>query len=223
MKILVLGATGLTGEHLVKQGLDRGHSVTAFVRDPSKIRLRHPNLRVFAGDVSNAEHVREAIKGHDAVLSALGAKSPFKRDYRLITGINNVVTAMEQENVKRLVYQSFLGVKENREDLGFFVNHVVSFLLQKVIADHEEKERIIKKSKLQWTIIRPPKLTNGSGRGKYRTGEHITSSSLILKVSRPDVADFMLHNWIPTNLFARFRGYCIRSFSFNGQATSDCC
>jgi len=192
MKILVFGGSGLTGHEVLEQGLRRGYQLTAFVRDPSKLKIRNARLDHRIGNVANLIEVLNAVPGHDAVVSALGASTPFKRDPALVEGIRNIVSAMEQLDIKRFVYESFLGVKENRDELGFFINNVLSRLLKNVIADHEEKERIIKNSKLDWTIVRPPKLTNGPFTGNYRTGEHITSRSLILKISRADVAAFML-------------------------------
>jgi putative NADH-flavin reductase len=192
MKIVIFGASGLTGHQLLEQGLRQGFEITAFVRDPSKLRIKHKNLNYVVGDVGNKDQVMDAVKGQDAALSALGASTPLKRNFILIEGIRNIVSSMEQQNVKRFVYESFLGVRENRAELGFFVNNIVSVFLKNVIADHEEKERIIRNSALDWTIVRAPKLTNGPYTGKYRIGEHIVSSSLILKVSRADVADLML-------------------------------
>src|SRR5947209_4682446 len=72
MNLLILGATGGTGRALVEQALERGHVVTAFARDPSKVRARHPNLRVVKGDILDLGSLESAIRGQDAVLSALG-------------------------------------------------------------------------------------------------------------------------------------------------------
>ena len=192
MKILFFGASGATGHHLISQALRLNHFVTAFVRNSSKLRSENVNIKVVNGDVTDYRCVEDAIRNQDVVLSALGASNPFKRDFKLIIGIQNIVTAMMKQKVRRLIYQSFLGVRENREELGFVVNHVIPVILKSVISDHEAKENIIMESGFDWTIVRCSMLTNGSLTGKYRTGEDIKSSSTIPSVSRADVSDFML-------------------------------
>jgi putative NADH-flavin reductase len=78
MKLLVFGATGGTGGRLVQQALEQGHVVTAFARDPRKIRLTHENLRVVQGDILRPESVETAVAGQEAVLSALGTRPPVR-------------------------------------------------------------------------------------------------------------------------------------------------
>jgi putative NADH-flavin reductase len=192
MKILIFGASGATGYNLVSQALRLEHFVTAFVRDPSKFKVKHANVKIFKGNVTDYHRVDDAMKGQDAVLSALGASSPFRRDFNLIIGIQNIVTAMMRQNIRRFVYQSFLGVKESRKELGFLINTIIPLMLKNVIADHEAKEAIIEKSNLDWTIVRCSRLTHGAFTGHYRDGEHILPSSLFPRISRTDVADFML-------------------------------
>jgi putative NADH-flavin reductase len=192
MKVVIFGASGATGQNLVSQALQQEHLVTAFVRDPSKFKTKHVNIRVLKGNVSDYHRVDEAIANQDAVLSALGAANPFKRDLMLIKGIQNIVNAMTYQNVKRFVYQSFMGVREYRNELGFVMRTIMPVFLKNVISDHEAKEDIILKSNLDWTIIRCAILTNGSFTGKYRDGEHLQLASMIPTISRRDVADFML-------------------------------
>ncbi len=192
MKILVFGASGATGSHLLSQALKQQHVVTAFVRSPSKLRLSHPNLNIVQGDVSHYQQVENAMTNQELVLSAIGASTPFKSDQKLIIGIQNIVAAMTKQMVPRIIYQSFLGVRENRKELGLMVNVIMPVILKKAIVDHEAKEDIIVKSPLDWIIVRCPILTDGPLTAKYRSGEHIRSSSVIPLISRADVADFML-------------------------------
>jgi putative NADH-flavin reductase len=192
MKIVIFGASGATGRHLVSQALDQKHIVSVFVRDPSRLRIDGDRIRIFKGDVSSYESVENAITNQDAVLSALGASTPFKRDFALIDGVRNIATAMLRRDVRRFIYQSFLGVRENRSELGFIINKIFPIVLRNVIVDHEAKEDIIVNSDLNWTIVRCPKLANDPFTGRYRDGEHIASASLLPSISRADVADFML-------------------------------
>ena len=192
MKVLIFGASGETGRLLVSAGLQQMHGITAFVRHPSKLKIQHENLIVFQGDVSNYKSVEAALEGHDGVISALGASAPFNRDLTIVKGIDIIVSAMQRQKVNRFIYQSFLGVKEFRSELGFVLNRIVPLALRGSIIDHEEKEEIIVNSDLLWTIVRCAMLTSGPAIGKYRDGEHITSTALMPMISRADVAAFMI-------------------------------
>lgn len=193
MNVLIFGASGRMGRELVQQALDHGDFVTAFVRDPAKFDIKHINLTVVQGDVVDYASVERAVKDQDAVICALGSSTPVKRDPTLIEGVRNIIRAMEQAGVRRFVYLSFLAVRESRGDLGPVVNYIVAPLLHNVISDHEEKESLIKQSQLDWVIVRPPRLTSGRHTGVYRSGEQIAVRSLILTLSRADLADFMLN------------------------------
>ena len=109
---------------------------------------------------------------------------------------------MEQSNVRRLIYLSFIGVSESRKDAGFMIKYIASRLLRNEIADHEEKEKLITSSALDWTIVRPPKLTNAQGTGLYRSGEEVKADAFFPIMSRSDVADFMLRQ-LTNNAFVR--------------------
>lgn len=202
MNILIFGASGATGYALVRQALNQGHQVTAFVRNPDKLKISPGSIRFWQGDVTDYAAVNQAVQNQDAVLSALGASSPLKRDLNLIEGVRNIVKAMEHANVQRFIYLSFLGVKEGRQRSGFFIRYIIPMLLQNVIQDHEAKEAIIKQSTLNWTIVRPPKLTLGKHTGLWRSGENIKPHGLKLTLSRADVADFMLQQ-LSDNTFSR--------------------
>ena len=192
MNILIFGASGATGHELVKQALEQKHHVTAFVRTPSKLKVEHSQLTIFRGDAGNATQVNEAVKGKEAVLSALGASSPFKYDPVIVEGMSHIVKAMEQKNVNRLIYMSAINVKESRKDAGIIIRILAPLLLRTENAGHEARENIIRQSKLDWTIVRAGGLTNGEHKGMYRNGENVKSIGISASISRKDVADFML-------------------------------
>lgn len=191
MNILIFGASGATGQQLVKQALEQ-HQVTAFVRNPAKLTLRHNRLRVIQGNVSDCKAVEKAINGHDAVLSALGAASPFTFDQVVVDGLATIIKAMESAGVKRLIYLSFAGLNDSRNDAGFIIRHIAPKLLRTEIAGHEAREAMIRQCQLQWTIVRAPTLTNGPLTKTYRSGENIRSNAFAVTLSRADTADFML-------------------------------
>jgi putative NADH-flavin reductase len=173
--------------------LAQRHHVTAFVRDPSKLEIRSPESTIVRGDVTDLLAVERAVKSQDAVFCALGSSTPLHQDPALVEGVRNVVDAMERLHVRRLVYLSFLGVRAGRRQLSLLGKNVVApLLLGKVAADHEIKEAIIRRSALDWVIVRPPRLTNGRRTGDYRSGEGIEANAVIPRLSRADLAEFML-------------------------------
>jgi len=192
MNLLIFGASGATGHELVNQSLLRGHSVTAFVREPSRLKVDNPKVKVVKGSITDQSDLSNAIKGHDVVLSALGASSPFKFDPILVEGVAKIVRTMEDLKVLKFIYLSFIGVGDSRVNGGFVIRYIAPKLLKTEIAGHEAREKIIRKSELNWTIVHAPMLTKGQMRGAYRKGENLSSNSFIVAVSRADVADLML-------------------------------
>jgi putative NADH-flavin reductase len=190
MKVLVFGATGTVGRKLVTQALEMGHTVTAFARDPSKLEIKHPSLEIIEGDVMDSALVDRAVAGHDAVLVALGAGT--KGQVRS-TGTRNIIQAMQRNGVRRLVCLSTLGVGDSRTHLNFYWKYIMfGMLLRAAFADHVSQEEHVKQSGLDWTIVRPAAYTDGERTGNYRHGFPATAEGLKLKISRADVADFVL-------------------------------
>ena len=192
MNILVIGASGRTGREIVGQALGQGHVVTALVRNPSDITRQHDHLKVVPGDVLDRDSVEAAVGGQQAVLSALGART-HERTTVLSEGTKNVIRAMEQQGVRRFVCESSLGVGDSRGQLGLLFDWIVLPLwLRHVYRDKEVQERDIKQSHLDWVIVRPALLTNGPRTGVYQVGLKYNRSSIVPRISRADVADFML-------------------------------
>ena len=160
MKIVIFGASGATGKHLVQQALNAGHEVTAFVRNPDKLGSVAARLTIFQGDVGSLHRVGEAIKGQEAVISALGADSMFRYDAVVVKGMGHILGAMEVLHVRRLIYLSTLLVEESRNDAGLITRILAPKLLGTEIRGHEERERMIRMSKVKWTILRAPRLTD---------------------------------------------------------------
>ena len=170
--------------------LEQGHQVTAFARNPSALPLEHPHLTRIAGDVLKPQVVADAVDGHDAALITLGAG--LKGTVRS-AGTRHVIDAMEQHGVRRLVCLSTLGAGDSRGNLNFFWKHIMfGLLLRKAFADHEAQEAIIKRSKLDWIIVRPGAFADGLATGAYKHGFPPTEKNLKLKISRADVANFMV-------------------------------
>ena len=190
MKLIIFGSTGSIGRHLVKQALEQGHSVTAFARDASKIGVQHPNLVITVGDALDSLTVEKAVQGHDVVLCSLGAGM---QGVVRSEGTKNIIHAMEQADVHRLICQSSLGVGDSRGNLNLFWKYIMfGLLLRQAYKDHIIQEKFVSQSELDWTIIRPGEFTDGAHTGHYRHGFSGTDHTPKLKISRADVADFML-------------------------------
>lgn len=191
MRLLIFGSTGSIGQQLVEQALDQGHSVTAFARSPVKFELvNHSNFRIFQGDVLDMASVRKAVEGQEAVFCALGAG---RKGRVRSEGTQNIIRAMEQVGVNRFICQTTLGAGESWGNLDFFWKYIMfGFFLRDAFADHERQEEYVRQSRLDWTLIRPAAFTDGNRRGQYRHGFAESARDLKLKISRADVADFML-------------------------------
>jgi len=191
MKLLIFGSTGSVGRLIVEQALEKGHSVTAFTRNPSKLDIKHNNLKVIQGDVLDLASVEKAMQGQDAVLAALGS-SLFGDNNVRSEGNRQIIVAMEKNGVRRLITLSTLGAGDSRVALPVKYKILFGTILRKAFVAHEEQENFIKQSNLEWTIVRPGAYTNGNHTGKYRHGFPVTDRSITAKISRADVADFVL-------------------------------
>lgn len=192
-RVLIIGATGGTGRRLVEQALDRGLTVTALVRDPSRLRIDHPQLTIVKGDVLDEATVAAAVRGQDAVMSALGHKRFFLPTRILSDGTRNILRAMAAHRVPRLVCETALGIGDSAGRMGlYYTLFVIPFILPWYFWDKTRQERLIAASGVDWVIVRPAALTDGAGRGRWRHGRHIGSLLLTARIARADVARFML-------------------------------
>src|SRR5438445_6900971 len=153
MKLFVIGATGRVGREIVKQALVRGYDVTAFVRSPESVTLKNERLTVLKGNVMDENQLFDTMQNHDAVLSALGPREVFKPSSLLHDSALATTRAMQRSGVKRLVILSaaahFPGVP----------NRIVSFILRNHMRDSLAMEKVVQETGLDWTIARPPRLT----------------------------------------------------------------
>jgi len=192
MRVVIFGSTGGIGRQLVKQALARGHAVRAFARNPAQLEIKHANLQTVQGDVMDIASVEQALQGQEAVVSALGTPALTKNTVRS-EGTRNIVRAMEKVGVSRLVCLSSLGVGDSRDMLPIHYKYIlVPFLLRQGFAEHELQEEFVKQSRTDWIIVRPGAFTNGSRTGLYRHGFSVTDKTINAKISRADVADFMV-------------------------------
>jgi uncharacterized protein YbjT (DUF2867 family) len=185
MNLVVLGATGRTGRLVVEQALAAGHTVTALVRSPEKLTTHNPNLRVVTGAVTDTLALARALDGADAVISTLGGKGSVIAD-----STPAIVAAANKEGVSRIVVLSSWVVERDRMD-------AVSRLLTGVamgalIKDKNAGEQVLRQSDLDWTIVYASVLTDGPTTGAVAVLPEGARRGMSQKVSRADVAGWML-------------------------------
>lgn len=188
MKIIVFGATGGVGQFVVKQAIESGFEVTAFVRTPAKLEVTHKNLTVVKGDAFNPAEVAAAIAGHDAVVSCLGSNQGMKKSTDLQEMIKNIVAGMQEHGVKRIVYTASAGIYN---ELPGVSGKLMMGVLKNALTDHRAATDYIEAHGLIYTFVRPMGLTDGPFSGKYREsamGVPEKSKS----IPRADVAHFIL-------------------------------
>ena len=191
MKLLVLGATGGVGLEIVRQAVEHGHSVTAFVRSPERLEKFQGHIAIKQGDPLNSSQLERAIEGHDAVLSGFGPRAPLaKTDAKLLRDFADALTgAMQQASVKRVVMVSTAFLFRDSIIPPTYLFGRLFF--PAIVIDAEGMERIIRASELDWTIVRPPQLTDKPFTGRYRVREgHLPRFGF--NISRADVADCFL-------------------------------
>jgi putative NADH-flavin reductase len=191
MKLLVLGATGGTGVEIVRHALDRGHSVTALVRSPERLKPFRDRITVKQGDLLSSDDLAQAIQGHDAVVSGFGPRVPAsKADADLLQRFASALTlAMLHTRVRRVVVESVAFLFKNSIVPPAYL--LGRLLFPGIVADASAMERVFAQSDLDWTMVRPPELTDKPYTGKYRVREgHLPLFGF--KISRADVADFMI-------------------------------
>ena len=189
LKVVVFGATGGTGLELCRQAAEAGHTVTAYVRSPEKLTIKHPNVSCVKGTLEDAAAVEEAVKDKDAVLVALGSNTLLTRDTVCSAGTRVILNAMKNTGVRRIVVCSSFGVgPENRK----LIPWIMRVVIYNPLIDKDEQEADIQKSDTDWIIVRPVGLVDQPARGNIHVEPSGSLPVPCHKISRADVAAFML-------------------------------
>jgi putative NADH-flavin reductase len=192
MNLVVFGASGGTGQEIIKQALEQGDEVTAFVRDPKKLQIKDSRLHIIEGDaLKDQPAIAMAIAGKDAIICALGVANSLKSAGVIAGGLAAIVPAAKKHDVRRLILISAFGVGDSSRSAPLVPRLMYRLLLGDIYRDKKAGEEIVKASGLDWTIIHPVMLTDGPRTGTYRSGERLELHG-IPKVSRADVAHFVL-------------------------------
>jgi len=207
MKLLVLGATGGTGLEIVERVIGRGHSMTALVRSPERLKEFRDRITIKKGDLLNTDDLEQAIQGQDAVLSAFGPRIPIaKADANLLHRFAVALTsAMHRAQVRRVVVESVAFLFKGSIFPPVYLLGRLFF--PGVVADTSAMESVFSESELDWTMVRPPQLTDRPFTGKYRVQEgHLPL--LGFNISRADVADYMIQAVEKRSTIRKVIGVC---------------
>ena len=186
MKIIVFGATGGVGQHFVEMAVAAGHSVTAFVRTPEK--LKTTGVDIIQGDAFNSQQVADAIVGHEAVVSCLGSSTGMKKSNELETMGKNIADGMEKAGVKRLVYCASAGVDG---EIPGIMGKMMMKMLANPLADHRAALNYYKSKGVVYTIARPMGLKDDPLKTDYKEAfDTVPKGSST--IPRASVAHFMV-------------------------------
>jgi putative NADH-flavin reductase len=189
MKVLVLGANGKTGSLVVSRAVAQGHEVSVLVR---RAGLSYPaGVRVIVGDALKAEDVQQAMDQQEAVVECIGGTAPWKTQTLERDAMRNIVAAMEKSGARRLIVVSAMGVGNSAKQSPWWFRYLmVPTFLRGSTADKAAVENIVRGSKLDWVIARPPVLKDGAATGKVKViGESETGHA----ITRADLAVWLVN------------------------------
>lgn len=206
MKIVVFGATGIVGKAVVNEALKKGHEVTVLTRNARKVTTRHEHLHIVEGNVADKNVVHTVLKDQEAVIQTLGIGG--KGDGKptsIVSEANKIImTEMEQMNVKRLIAISVIGAGNSLTFLPWIYRKLVLPLFMKwfqaIIDDKNRMEPMIKKSGLDWTIVRCTTVKERPATGKVNAT--LDGKGLKFSISTADMAVFIV-NQLTDNSFLK--------------------
>jgi putative NADH-flavin reductase len=196
MKVIIFGATGFSGQAILAEAIKQGNEVTVLVRDSSKVKINHNNLRIIEGNVLDSQKVAFVIQNQEAVIQCLGVGG--KGDGKPTTFISDatkiIVDEMQKQNIKRLIALSNVGAGNSIAfQPWFFTKIILTYFMKwlKVIIDDKNRmEPIIMNSNLNWTIVRCPNIVDKPAKGKYNAT--LDGKGLKLSITLDDLSKFMV-------------------------------
>lgn len=201
MKILILGATGRTGKLILSEALKQGFEINCLVRKPDKIKVNHSDLKIYKGSPEVISELKRAIKGCDAIISALNIsrKSDFpwsklRTPKTFLSDVmKNIISLTEKNKNVRIVVCSAWGVADTQKEIPFWFNWFIrNSNIGVAYKDHERQENLLKSSNLSWTIVRPSGLINLKKKQKI-IESYQNEPRPKITISRKSVAEFMVN------------------------------
>ena len=189
MKILLIGATGGTGQEILPRLLAAGHTVTALVRRPEAITTKHEHLVVMPGGVRDPDLVDSAVQGQDAVICAFGPRALGKDDIQEVL-MRNLVAAMTKRGVKRLVNLSAWGAQDTQKSISLMQVILQKVILRNIFADKMRGEKLLFASALDYVNVCPGRLLNEPARGGVKASAD--GAGIKHSMTRADLAQWMV-------------------------------
>lgn len=191
MKVLVLGATGSVGQHIIRLGIKRGHELTALVRRPRKLKSWEAQVRVVKGNALDEGAIDRAVLGQEAAIYAIGATT-FGRTTLFSESTRILIASMERHTVKRLVCITGVGAGDTKGHGGFLYDRIVFPLITKrEYEDKDAQEALIRLSALDWIIVRPAMFREGPASRNHEVVTDLRGVTLS-RISRAEVGAFVL-------------------------------
>ena len=194
MKLFLIGATGRTGSEIVKQALINNDEIVAYVRTPSKLNINDPKLTIVKGQLNDVDTMAAAMRGCEAVLVTLGNPISNSSGKLFSFAIPDIIKAMDQAKIKRLISLSALGVDTTLTNTRYPYRMGAKGFLKSNFADHEAGESKLKNSDLNWTTVHPGPLFNGKKTGNPLVRDAVSGFKMpgVPRTYRSDVAQVML-------------------------------
>jgi putative NADH-flavin reductase len=193
MRILVIGATGGTGREIVREALAKGYQVNALALSAADAAPLLPGADIIQGDALDGQAVSKALAECDGVISALGTKlALLHKETLLSTATRVLIDEMHKKAITRLLCITGIGAGDSRGHGGFLYDHIAQpLLLSSTYEDKDRQEDEIRKSGLDWTIVRPTNLTDDPATGNIRALTDLTDFHGG-SIARADVAHFLI-------------------------------
>ena len=196
MKVTIFGATGFSGQAILADSIKQGHEVTIFVRDASKVQIKHNNLTVVEGNVLDPLTVASVLHHQEAVIQCLGVSG--KGDGKPTTFISDatkvIVDEMQKQQIKRLIAMSNVGAGNSIAFQPWFFTKIILPYFMKwlkvIIEDKNRMEPIIMNSNLDWTIVRCPNIVDKPAKGTCNAT--LDGKGLKLSITLSDLSKFMV-------------------------------
>ena len=194
MKITILGSTGFVGKVLIKKAIAEGYEVKTLARNPGKLEEIKDKIEIIKGTVFESSSVEAAIEGAEVVLSTIGPPQRNPGDpVQYEKAMKDIVSAMNKYGIKRYIHIGGAGHSGGENEEWTISRKFLRFFLtlfgkQILVAKHLEWE-VLKTSDLDWTLVRPPRITDEEASGNILANEKRLES---LKVSVGDLTDFIL-------------------------------
>ena len=192
MNLAIIGASHGIGNQLLKLALEEGHKVTVLLRKSNKLKISNSNFHIIKGDILDPSSVTNTAVDQDGICVCIGILPSRKPVEVFSKGIENVLSSIGDNTEQKLIVVTGIGAGDSKGHGGFLYDRVISpLLLKEIYKDKDREEALIKESHSNWMIVRPGFLTDGPRTGRYRVIEN-SAGMTVGKISRSDVADFML-------------------------------